>query len=73
MQIVRDERLALARLLQPLGVLQSTYPQTTRERPISVLARSFSAGLTHASRRTLELAAAFADRYQMDFRFTYFR
>ena len=49
----------------------STYPETTRERPISVLARSFSAGLTHASRRSLELTAAFADRYQMDFRFTY--
>jgi predicted acylesterase/phospholipase RssA len=49
----------------------STYPQTTRERPISVLARSFSAGLTHTSRRTLELTAAFADRYEMDFRFTY--
>lgn len=49
----------------------STYPQTTRERPISVLARSFSAGLAHASRRTLELTAAYADRYEMDFRFTY--
>jgi len=49
----------------------STYPQTTRQRPVSVLARSFSAGLTYASRRTLELTAAFADRNQMDFHFTY--
>jgi hypothetical protein len=60
-----------AQVLVLLNGQLSTYPETTHQRPISVLARSFSAGLMHASRRTLELTAAFADRYQMDFRFTY--
>jgi Patatin-like phospholipase len=49
----------------------SAYPETTREGPVEVLVRSFSAGLMHASRKTLELTAAFAERYQMEFLFTY--
>jgi hypothetical protein len=46
-------------------------PQTTRERPVAVLSRSFSAGLMHSSRRSLELSAAFAQRHGMQFRFSY--
>jgi hypothetical protein len=49
----------------------SVYPETTPEGPVSVLVRSFNAGLMHASRKTLELSAAFAERYQMEFLFTY--
>lgn len=49
----------------------SVYPETTPEEPVSVLIRSFSAGLMHASRKTLELTAALAQRYQMEFLFTY--
>ena len=47
------------------------YPETTPETPVSVLVRSFSAGLMHASRKTLELTAALAERYDMEFLFTY--
>ncbi len=46
-------------------------PQTTRERPVPVITRGFSTGLMHASRRALELSAAFARRHQMDFHFSY--
>jgi predicted acylesterase/phospholipase RssA len=52
------------------GQLNAT-TETTPEAPVSVLFRSFSAGLMHASRKTLELTAAFAERYQMEFLFTY--
>jgi len=46
-------------------------PQTTRERPVVVITRSFSAGLMHSSRRALELSAVFARQHQMDFHFSY--
>jgi predicted acylesterase/phospholipase RssA len=46
-------------------------PQTTRERPVAVITRSFSTGLMHSSRRALELSAEFARQYQMDFHFSY--
>jgi hypothetical protein len=49
----------------------STFPQTTRERPIAVLTRSFSAALMHSSRRALDLAVEFAHRQSMSFRFTF--
>lgn len=49
----------------------STYPTTTRERPVPVLARSFSAALMHSSRRALALSSAFAQRYAMSLHFTY--
>jgi len=49
----------------------NTYPTTTRERPLSVITRSFAAALMHASRRALELSSDFAERYAMSFRFTY--
>jgi len=48
-----------------------SYPRTTPERPVPVLSRSFSAGLMHSSRRALEVSAAFAQRYGMEFRFSY--
>ena len=46
-------------------------PQTTRERPVAVITRSFSTGLMHSSRRALELSAVFARQYQMDFHFSF--
>jgi predicted acylesterase/phospholipase RssA len=46
-------------------------PQTTRESPIAVLSRSFSAGLLQSSRKQLELSAAFAQRHAMQLRFSY--
>ena len=46
-------------------------PQTTRERPVAVITRSFSTGLMHSSRRALELSAVFARQHQMDFHFSY--
>ena len=49
----------------------SASPETTPEKPVSVLTRSFSAGLMYASRKSLELTAALAERYGMDFRLTY--
>jgi predicted acylesterase/phospholipase RssA len=49
----------------------SVHPETTPQVPFSVLMRSFSAGLMSASRKTLELSADFAQRYQMEFHFTY--
>jgi hypothetical protein len=47
------------------------YPRTTPERPVAVLSRSFSAGLMHSSRTALEVSAAFAQRYGMEFHFSY--
>ena len=49
----------------------STYPQTTPEKPMAVLSRSFSAALMHASRRALLLAAIFARHFGMHFQFSY--
>ncbi len=46
-------------------------PETTRERPVVVITRSFSAGLMHSSRRALELSAVFARQHQMNFHFSY--
>lgn len=48
----------------------STLPHTTPERVIPILARSFSAELGHSSRISLALAAAYAQRHEMHFRFT---
>lgn len=49
----------------------STFPATTRERPVAVLSRSFSAALMHSSRTALDLSLAFAQRYRMTFQFSY--
>jgi predicted acylesterase/phospholipase RssA len=49
----------------------AAYPKSTRERPIAVLRKSFSAGLTHSLRSSLELTAAFAQRNGMDFHLSY--
>jgi hypothetical protein len=48
----------------------STLPQTTPDKAIPILARSFSAALGHSSRLSLALAAAYATRHEMRFRFT---
>ena len=48
----------------------STLPQTTPEKTIPILARSFTAELGHSSRVTLALVAAYAQRHGMNFRFT---
>jgi hypothetical protein len=45
-------------------------PQTTPERAIPLLARSFSAELGHSSSISLALAAAYARKHEMRFRFT---
>lgn len=49
----------------------STYPKTTAQTPMAVLARSFSAALMHASRRALVLSAVLARHFGMRFQFTY--
>jgi len=64
------ERLRGARVFVLVNGQLGARPQTTRERPVAVLSRSFSAGLMHASRRSLELSAAFAERHGMQFRFS---
>jgi hypothetical protein len=48
----------------------STLPHTTPEKAIPILARSFSAELGHSSRISLALAAAYAQKLEMRFRFT---
>jgi predicted acylesterase/phospholipase RssA len=65
------EALDRARVFVLVNGQLSVYPETTPRTPVSVLARSFEAGLMHASRKTLELTAVFAERYRMEFRFTY--
>ena len=52
------------------GQLSGT-PETTRLRTVAVLARGLSAGLMHLSRRTVDLTADFAQRFGMDFKFTF--
>ena len=49
----------------------STYPETTRIRPVPVLSRSLSAALTHSSRKALALTAVIAERHGMPLRFSY--
>lgn len=49
----------------------STYPRTTLQAPMAVIARSFSAALMHASRRALVLAAVFVRHFGMTLHFTY--
>ena len=65
------QALQKARIFVVVNGQLSVHPETTPEKPVEVLVRSFSAGLMHASRKTLELSAAFADRYAMEFLFTY--
>lgn len=65
------EPLRAARVYILVNGQLSTFPTTTRERPIPVLARSFAAALMHSSRRALALSSAFAQRYAMSLRFTY--
>jgi patatin-like phospholipase len=65
------QALEKARVFVLVNGQLGVYPETTPETPVSVLVRSFSAGLMHASRKTLELSAAFAERYHMEFLFTY--
>ena len=48
----------------------SSLPHTTPERAVPILARSFSAELGHSSRISLALAAAYAQKHDMRFRFT---
>ena len=45
-------------------------PQTTRATTVEVLVRSFDATLRRSTRTTVELSAAFAHRYGVNFRFT---
>lgn len=47
-----------------------TTPQTTRERAIPILKRSFSTGLMHAMRTALELNVEFARLYDMNLQFS---
>jgi hypothetical protein len=48
----------------------STTPQTTREKTIPILKRSFSTELTHAMRTTLELSVEFSRLYGMNLQFS---
>jgi len=52
------------------GVL-STRSITTASRTLSVISRGISASLMHGSRRTVELAAEFAERHGMGLEFSY--
>ena len=63
------EKLKGANLYVIVNGQFTTVPKTTPVKTTAVLRRSFSAALTRMSRTSLELSAAFAQRYDMQFLF----